>query len=161
MKLCEQCREWILVDFYDSELNVENNQNLKKHLLDCAKCQQFARDVKAQVIHPFDHLEKKEVPASIWIAIEEKIKEEQNLQWARKNHFQSFFDHLLSWKLAPVYGTVFVLIMIFSFTIHMKQVKYIHDEEQAQYLISVMGSDVGMNETGSPDSDMSLEKYFL
>ena len=161
MNPCELFKELILVDYLDGELKEDTRQRLEAHLSTCAECLQFVQEVKNKTATPFKNAERKNVPDSVWIAVKEKIGQEQaavERERPREHAFQSFWERFLSLRLIPVYGII-LFICIFSFVIQSNQIKQAKEEEQAQYLAYIIEPNVVFDVENQ--DEILLEQYFL
>ena len=73
---CDQCKELILTDYIDGQIAAEQKKSLEEHLQTCASCHEYAQKVMAELVVPFNDLERVEPPAALWENIKAELAEE-------------------------------------------------------------------------------------
>ena len=161
MDKCHDIRDLILTDYIDNQLEGAIKERLERHLRQCSACQAFAKEVKNDLVRPFEKASRQEVPEHLWSNIQEKILQQGHAQ-------EGFLDRLREWvgaitlpRLIPAVCSFAMLVFVGSMVFFHQQTTQARDQEQVLYLASVLNSAGTMGHTGSKDFGTPIETYFL
>ena len=163
MKKCDQFQDLILTDFIDGQLGRNDAVKVEEHLLDCAECRAFLKEVKSNALLPLQQSAPQPVPAELWRSIKENIE----LEAERSNPWAAFVEGLKGWmvlpRMIPVLASFAVMFLVGSVSlnnVHMQQIK---DKDQGEYLVAMLtpGSTTSPASTETNDLGTPIEHYFL
>ncbi len=162
---CKQVQEWILTDYLDGEMSLQDKNVLESHLKTCATCREFASAVKKISMEPFQDLRKENPPDVVWSRIKESIlfpHEEQEPFW--KKFLEGRRE---SWVFKPqpafAMGLVVVLFIgvILGSTSFYQQAKNKKVQEQVEYLAYLMQGEESQLTENKENFGTYIEEYFL
>jgi anti-sigma factor RsiW len=157
MKKCEHYKNLIITDYIDGQANKKDGPEVEDHLLDCADCRAFFREIKSQV-GSFQETCLEPVPAQLWDSIKDAIEVEK-----QSDPLKDFIEGLKGWlmlpRVVPVFGSLVLMLLAGSVTLNTVQLQQAQDKAQGEYLVSLLapvGSSSDSNDLGTP-----IEHYFL
>ena len=160
MDKCEKFKDLILTDYIDGETDQAIRAQIDAHILACPQCLHFAEEVKKDLVIPFTQASRETVPDSVWDGIKERIGQE--IPWSiRVGEFvNGLMGSLTLPKLAPIFTSLVLLVLVGSTVLHDQQVRQVKEKEQGEYLISVLASADQGAETDNT-AETPIETYFL
>lgn len=82
---CNKFRDIIITDYVDGELDAQGQQEIERHLQECAGCREFAAAVSALSVTPLRETAPEEPPAFLWTRIQNRLGQDQQrkpgLKW--------------------------------------------------------------------------------
>jgi hypothetical protein len=160
MKKCDKFKDLILTDFIDGRLDKNLTETLQEHLLDCADCRAFFREVKNNAVLPVQRAALQPVPAELWQRVQENIIEEGLRANDPLAGFIEKLKGILAFpRLVPVFASLVVMFLAGSVTLNTIHTQQAKDKEQGTYLVSLLSS----TEAATVDNNegTSIEHYFL
>lgn len=159
MNSCEKFKEWLLSDCNSDGFDQEQKKTLTHHLATCAVCRAFSHDLK-QTMQAFEQAEQKKVPDAVWTSVKQRIENEQRKK-QEAVHFPTALQNIFSFRWAPVYASIAVVIVVLTFTVRQNQVMEVKKVEQIQYLASVIDASDSLTDNDDEETELPLETYFL
>ncbi len=109
---CNKCRDIIITDYVDGELNEQGKLEIDRHLQECDACRTFAAAVLKIAVYPLKQTALEEPPAFLWTRIKSRLEQEPNrsgIKWLNVLATLSMFvimtlagNYLVSGMLGPV-----------------------------------------------------------
>ena len=161
MKKCDQFKDMILTDFIDGQLDKKAAKEVEDHLLDCASCRAFFKEVKENAAIPFQQVSRQAVPEGLWSAIRENIEQEQQ----QKNPLADVFEHLKGLlifpRMVPVFASLMLMLLVGSVTLNNIQIQQVKDRDQGEFLVAMLSPTNGSTASEGGDLGTPIEHYFL
>ena len=161
MKKCDHFKDLILTDYIDGELDKNLLQSVEDHLLECAECRAFLKEVKSNATVPLQQASLQPVPVELWSTIKQGIEHE-----TQESHpLADFIDRLQGWlvlpRLVPVFASLVVMFLAGSVTLNTIQVQQTKEKDQGEYLVSLLSPTSSLASSDSNDLGTPIEHYFL
>ena len=114
---CARCKELIMADYTDGELDQKLQKEVAAHLVTCAGCRELKDALLKKAVTPIKRAEKVKAPDFIWQGIRERIIS-QNAP-AEQGALASLRDRLsrVFTIPKPVLAAAAVMVLIFGLTI--------------------------------------------
>ena len=161
MDNCKKIKELVLTDYTDERLDKASRDKVEEHLSQCVACQNFAREVKSNLIMPFEKVSRQEVPGHLWSKIQQKIQQEQYVK-------SNVLDLISQWvrgislpRLVPALGSFVMLSLVTSTVFFNWQIKQAQDQEQGAYVEYMLSSAPVLSQGVGSDLGTPIERYFL
>ena len=160
METCKTFKDWILTDHIDGELRKAEHDRLEFHLRECPECREFSEEVQRTLVAPLRGMVREKAPEKIWLSLREQLESEKVVEDSGAS-FTDFLRGLLVFpRMAPIWATVAMFIVVGSLVFHDLQSKGIQAREQSEYLASLLESS---STSGEKDvgGRTPLEEFFL
>jgi len=161
MDNCKNFKDLILTDYIDGQLDIALKEQVESHLHQCASCQSFAREVKENLIVPFEKASHQEVPSYLWRQIQEKIYEESSSRLGVLDVMRGWIKGITFPRLVPVFCSFMMFFLIGTTFLYNQQAKLAQDQERGSYLAFILTSSTAVSPVGGNDLGTPIEKYFL
>jgi predicted anti-sigma-YlaC factor YlaD len=159
MNKCAHFRDVILADYIDGQMEEGPARDVENHLLECAQCRAFLKEVRDNAALPF-HRALCQAPPQLWEAVKKNI-EEQNLRPSPLEGFLAQWEKWLQFpRLVPVLASCALMLLAGSAGFYTMQIERAKDRDQGEYLASLLGS-ANPEQTQENDLGTPMEKYFL
>lgn len=161
MKKCDAFKDMILTDYIDGELDKNAVASLEGHLLNCAECRVFLKEVKNIAALPFQQAQPKPVPAELWDTIKHNIEHEAPVANPMEEFLEKLKGLLSLPRMVPVFASFALMFLAGSATlntIHLQQAKA---QDQGEYLVSLLTPTSSSETSDNNEPGTPIEHYFL
>ncbi len=161
MNTCKEFKDIILTDYIDGELDGKVKDQIEGHLRVCSQCREFADEVKAQLITPFQQTLRANVPEKLWRSIEESIVKENEQVHPAVNWIDRLVQSLTFPRLAPVVLSFILFISAGLWLLNSRQGSQVAGSDPGEYVADVLDSVNDLAQTDTNSFGTSIEQYFL
>ena len=138
MKSCEEFKDLIVTSYIDAQIDKVSKNNLESHLLDCADCRAYLREVKAYAVVPFQNAPLEPVPSQLWDSIAQEIVKQHQSKDLVANIIGQFKGLLALPRLVSILASLMVMFLVGSITYNNINIQKAKSTEQAEYLVSLI-----------------------
>ena len=162
MKKCDHFKDLILTDYIDGELDKNSADGVERHLLDCAHCRAFLKEVQDNAALPLRQASQQPVPVELWGAISQRVY--ANLM-NKPSLVADFTEQFKGWvvfpKVVPVLASLVLMFLAGSVAFNTIQVRQARDKEQGEYLVALLSSTGASSPSDNNEGASPIEHYFL
>lgn len=156
---CIKCKDLILTDYIDGQMQPKAKAALEAHIAQCADCAALAKEAGQLLSVPFAQAQRQEVPPYLWHRIKTSV-ERQAYAPAAPTVWERLRGAMALPRLAPALATFVLVALVGTVSIKQYNVQQAKAEGQGQYLAYVLASsDTAESDNGNLGT--SLEDYFL
>lgn len=155
MRKCNHIRDLILTNYVDGEMDAVMARGVENHLMDCADCRAFFKEVKNNFL--FLQQTPRQVPEGLWEAVKQNI-ERQNQPPAFEGFWEKLKGLLVFPRLVPVFASLALMLTVGSVAVKNIQIRQAQDRDQGEYLVTMLSLAGPSTQTAE---EGPIEHYFL